>query len=129
VVNLTTESMAERINIAAMDFPSDQSELDACGLTTVPAQMVRPPLIAESPAHMECRVAQILDLGGEDGSHTFLVVEVVLFHVRDELWTEGTPDSRKFKLLGRAGNDDYLGLGDRGRFEMKRFKYEEWLKG
>ena len=54
-----------------------------------------------------------------------LVAEVVLFHVRDELRSEGAPKSREFKLLGRAGNDDYLGLGDRGRFEMKRLQYEE----
>ncbi|MDF1552964.1 MAG: flavin reductase family protein [Deferrisomatales bacterium] len=129
VVNLTTESMAERINLAAMDFPPDHSELAACGFTPVPARRVRPPRIAESPAHMECRVAQVMDLGGKHGSHSFLVAEVVLFHVRDELFSEGTPKSRDLKLLGRAGNDDYFGLGDRGRFEMKRLQYEEWSKG
>lgn len=126
VINLTTESMAEKINIAAMDFPPDQSELEACGLTTHPGQRVKPPLIAESPASMECRVLDIMDFGNQEASHSFLVAEVVMFHVSDEFWNEGTPESRKFKLLGRAGNDDYLGLGDRGLFEMKRLKYEEW---
>lgn len=128
VVNLTTESMAEPMNVAAMDFPPGRSELDACGLTAAPSQAVRPPRIAESPAHLECRVTQILELGGGDASHAFVVAEVVLFHVKDELWDGDAPASREFKLLARGGGNDYWGLGERGRFEMCRLQYEEWSK-
>ncbi len=40
VVNLVDEALAERMNICAVDFPADTSELDAAGLTKLPGHSI-----------------------------------------------------------------------------------------
>jgi flavin reductase (DIM6/NTAB) family NADH-FMN oxidoreductase RutF len=126
VVNLVTETMAEKMNIAAMDFPSTESEVEPSGFAILPSTIVRPPLIADSPAQMECKVSDILKFGQDKGAHDFLIAEVVMFHVRDELWKDGLPDCLGMNILGRLGDDYYSGI--REPFEIKRLRYEEWLK-
>src|SRR5947207_8304744 len=55
VVNLVTEEIAEKMNLASGDFASQVSEFDEAGLSRAPSEVVRPPRIAESPVSFECR--------------------------------------------------------------------------
>ena len=127
VLNVTTEAMQKGMMISAMDFPADESEVEPSGFTTVPATVVRPPRIAESPAQMECRVTEILEFGASAQRRNFVIAEVVMFHVNDAyLRDDGLPDHLQFGILGRLGDDYYWGR--KGPFEMKRIKYENWLK-
>jgi flavin reductase (DIM6/NTAB) family NADH-FMN oxidoreductase RutF len=127
VANLVTEKMKKAMIISAMDFPPDESEAAPSGLTLLPSTSVQPPRIAESPAQMECRVTDILEFGRVDERRKFLIAEVVMFHVKDELVRDdGFPDHLKFDVLGRLGDDTYWGR--KGTFEMKRIKYDEWKK-
>src|ERR1700730_19251860 len=48
VVNLVDEALAERMNICAVDFPTEIGELEPAQLDAVPSVGVRPPRIAES---------------------------------------------------------------------------------
>src|SRR5262249_33603602 len=54
VVNLVDESLAERMNICAVDFPAGTGELDEAELTPLPSVGVQPPRIAQSPVAFEC---------------------------------------------------------------------------
>ena len=54
VVNLVTESIAEKMNIASGDYAPGVSEFDEAGLTRAPSEVVRPPRIADSPVNFEC---------------------------------------------------------------------------
>src|SRR2546427_4058966 len=56
VVNIVTESIAEKMNIASGDYAPDVSEFEEAGLTRAPCDVVRPPRIAESPVNFECRM-------------------------------------------------------------------------
>jgi flavin reductase (DIM6/NTAB) family NADH-FMN oxidoreductase RutF len=128
VANLVTEAMKKGMMISAMDFPSNESEVAPSGLTTLPSSIVRSPRIAESPAQMECNVSEILEFGRGAERRNFVIAEVVMFHVKDELIRDdGLPDHRQFNILGRLGDDYYW--GHRGPFEMKRIKYENWKNG
>jgi len=128
VVNLTTEAMKKGMIIYAMNFPPGESEVDPGGFTTLDSALVRPPRIAESPAQMECRVTELLEFGQDRERRNFVIAEVVMFHVNDAcLRNDGLPDHLQFGILGRLGDDYYWGR--KGTFELKRIKYENWVKG
>jgi flavin reductase (DIM6/NTAB) family NADH-FMN oxidoreductase RutF len=63
VVNMVTEELAEPMTIAGAEFPVDESEIDAMGVTLLTSLRVKPPRIAESPINLECELAKIVDVG------------------------------------------------------------------
>lgn len=121
VVNVVDESMAEVMNQASADYPSDVNEFKEVGLTAVKSDLIRAPRVAESPINMECKLLQILEFGeistGSTGSNV-VIGEVVLVHVKDELWADDQIDISKWKPIGRLGGQLYCRMTD--RFEMKR---------
>ena len=48
VVNIVSESFAERMVMCSTDFDSDVDEFDVAGLTPVASQKVSPPRVGES---------------------------------------------------------------------------------
>lgn len=53
---------------------------ELAGLTPIPSEKVKPPRIAESAVHMECKLKQVIELEDDDGKVT---TDVVLGRVRD----------------------------------------------
>ncbi len=75
VVNLVTEAIVEKMNVASGDFAPSISEFPEVGLTPAPSDKVRPPRIAESPFNFECRLIRAVTVadntvffGAEDGN-------------------------------------------------------------
>ncbi len=116
-VSIVSEDVVEAMSVTSGSFSADDDEFAIAGLTAVPGEKVRAPLVAESPANIECRVDRILDLG--PGGRTKLVIgDVVAIHV-DERVLDGTRvDHDVLKAVGRmAGNSYSL---TRERFEVMR---------
>ena len=82
VVNLVDEDLAERMNICAVDFPTEVGELDPAKLTAIPSAGVKPPRIAESPVSFECVRIAGLSLGGNSMMEVGRVIHI---HIRDDL--------------------------------------------
>jgi flavin reductase (DIM6/NTAB) family NADH-FMN oxidoreductase RutF len=123
VVNLVDESLAEGMNVCAVDFPVGVDELRAAGLTCAPSVLVPPPRIAESPVHLECREVATLEIG----NNRLVVGEVLHLQVRDDF----VDDSRlhvhaeRLRLIGRMhGSGWYARTSD--LFQMPRLTYEQW---
>src|SRR3954471_910842 len=124
VVNLVDEALAERMNICAVDFPTEIAELEQADLRPVASVEVKPPRIAEAPVSFECRRITGLSLGGQS---TLEVGRVIHIHIRD-----GLVDPQKFyvqtdkmRLIGRMhGRGWYARTSD--LFEMDRMTYAEW---
>ena len=120
VVNMVDEAMAERMNVTAFAFPPGVSELDQAGLTAAPAVASRPPLIAESPVSLECRLVQAITLGP---ASTLVIGRVGHLHVRDDLI-----DAERHYILGEKmhlvarmhGRGWYARTSD--LFQMERLK-------
>jgi flavin reductase (DIM6/NTAB) family NADH-FMN oxidoreductase RutF len=126
VVNLVSEEIAERMNICAVDFPEGMNELTEADLTAVPASVVKPPRIKESPVNMECKLIEELRFG-EDGKRSIVLGEVLRFHIHDEVLTpRGHIDLNQMKPVGRLAGSGYIRLSD--RFDIKRMSYPEWRK-
>ena len=116
VVNVVTEAMAGQIVRASGDWPAEVDELALAGFTPLPAERVRPPRVAESPVHLECRLAREVPLG----ETVFVVGEILLGHVKDEMLVEGRVDATKLAPLARLGGDQYARLGEVLRFTRPR---------
>ena len=51
------------MNHSAIDTPSGVSEFELASLTAAPSLTVEAPRVAESPAHFECVVSTVLEVG------------------------------------------------------------------
>ena len=127
VVNLVDESLAERMNICAVDFPGGTGELDEAELTPLPSVGVRPPRIAQSPVSFECRRITGVSLGPRS---TLEIGRVIHIHIRDDLID---PDrmyvrTENMRLIGRMhGRGWYARTSD--LFLMDRLDLESWESG
>ena len=124
VVNLVDEALAERMNICAVDFPSEIEELDVAKLTEVPSVGVKPPRIAEAPVSFECKRITGLSLGGNS---TMEVGRVIHIHIRDDLIDAEKlyVKTDKIGLVGRMhGRGWYARTSD--LFLMERMSLADW---
>jgi flavin reductase (DIM6/NTAB) family NADH-FMN oxidoreductase RutF len=121
VLNAAIEELAEQVNLSSTELPHGQSEVELTGLHLEPAIKVKPPRIAEAPAHLECKVRQIIPIGDGPIAANLVIGEVVLIHVADlVLDDKGRPDPHKLRTIARLGGDWYCRSSD--LFEMKRPK-------
>lgn len=119
VLNAAVESLAEQVNLSSADVPYGESEVELTGLTLLRSLKVKPPRIAESPVHIECRVLQILPIGNGANSANLVIGEVLMIHIDDSLLDEkGRVDPRKLRTIARLGGDFYCRTSD--IFAMKR---------
>ena len=119
VLNAAVESLAEQVNQSSNELPPGESEVELTGLSLLPSRKVRPPRVAESPAHLECRVLQIVPIGDGPIAANLVIGEVVVIHVEDGVLDEsGRVDPRKLRTIARLGGDHYCRSTD--LFEMER---------
>jgi flavin reductase (DIM6/NTAB) family NADH-FMN oxidoreductase RutF len=116
--------------VAAMEFPPGVSELDAVGWTPVPSQRVKPPSIAESPVHLECRVHKVVDLGepGVAFSGVHLVIAEVVCLVLDESVCDDDlrVDQQRLAPVGRLGFPWFTRTTPESMFQLSRVPYAEF---
>jgi flavin reductase (DIM6/NTAB) family NADH-FMN oxidoreductase RutF len=119
VVNAAVEDLAEKVNSTSAELPRGQSEAELAGLELTPSEKVQPPRIVRSPAHLECRVRQIMYTGSGPIAANLVIGEVVLVHIEDRvLDAAGQVDPRKLRAIARLGGSDYCRTGD--LFQMER---------
>lgn len=124
VVCLVRESLAEQMNITAVDFDAEVDELKEAGLSAAASTKVTPPRIAESPVAFECETFQLIEIG----PHTLVLGKAVAMHIHDDCVMDAEKnyvDTVKLGLIGRMhGRGWYARTTD--RFEMPRMTVEEW---
>ena len=126
VVHVVNETLAEAMNVCAIDFPPGVSEIEEAKLTTVPSRRVAVPRIAEAPACLECREVTTV----ERGNSRVIIGEVVYAHVRDEFIDPAGPYIRADEMhaIGRMnGAGNYVRTRD-AFFKMPRIPYEDWQR-
>ena len=118
VVNLVPFALVEAMNATAASLPYGESEFERFGVIPTPAHSVRPPRVSAAPVAFECRLDRIIHVGeGSIAGHVVLG-RIVHFHVADSvLASDGKADPLKLDLVGRAGRNDYLRLGELFRLE------------
>lgn len=84
VINLTTEKLAFATDFCGVRSGRDTDKFKETGLTRERADIVKAPMIKESPVSIECRVKDIKELG----SHHMFLAEVVAVHADEEYMDE-----------------------------------------
>src|SRR4051794_4393759 len=56
VINIVTYDMVQQTSLASCEYPRGVDEFEKAGFTKEPATLVKPPMIKESKARMECKV-------------------------------------------------------------------------
>ncbi len=119
VVATATEAIAERMNQCAYEYPPDIDEFDKSGLTPRPATVVKPSLVAESPANIECSLLEIKRFGDRPGAGSVIFGRIVAIHVDDAVLADDRlVDPAKLGAVGRMGRSAYAKTT--ARFDMPR---------
>jgi flavin reductase (DIM6/NTAB) family NADH-FMN oxidoreductase RutF len=113
VINIVSDSFAEKLVLCANDFEPDVDEFDISDLAVVPSPMVTPPRVGDSKINFECRLKQIVEIGnGTAGSGFAVIGTIALFHIDDGIYDEGRVNLEKLKPVGRLAENWYTRLTD-----------------
>jgi flavin reductase (DIM6/NTAB) family NADH-FMN oxidoreductase RutF len=126
VINVVNESIAEAMNVCAVDFPKGVDELKKAGLTTAPSQVVTVPRIAQAPAALECREFQTIEVGPS----RIVLGRVVAMYIDDRYVDPAGPyiRSEEMHTIGRMnGRGAYVRTRD-AFFQMPRQTIQDWEK-
>ena len=118
VINVVDEAMAGSMNQTSKDYPGYVDEFKEAGLTPTKADLVKPPMVAESPINMECRTVQILVFGDAPRHTSFIIGEVIRVHVKEELLVGDEIQMTELKAIARMSGELYCRTRD--IFEMKQ---------
>lgn len=80
VINLTTEELVFATDYCGVVSGRDVDKFEKMRLTPVKAEIVKAPMIKESPVNIECIVKDIKELG----SHDMFIAQVAAVHVEEK---------------------------------------------
>jgi flavin reductase (DIM6/NTAB) family NADH-FMN oxidoreductase RutF len=98
------------MNATSAPLPRGSSEFVHAGLETAPCQLVKAPRVKASPAALECKVTQIVQLQDMNGAQTdrYLVMgQVIGVHLDEACLRDGVMDITLMKPIARCGYQDY----------------------
>lgn len=110
VLNLTTQNMAFATDWCGVKSGKDHNKFKEMKLHPIPSELLKCPMVKESPINIECKVKQIIPLG----SHDMFLAEVVKIHADEEFIDPetGTFDMQKAKLIAYS-HGFYYELGNK----------------
>jgi flavin reductase (DIM6/NTAB) family NADH-FMN oxidoreductase RutF len=121
VCNLATWELRKAMNLTSTPAPRAIDEMQAVGLERLPSRLVKPPRVAQSPAHLECRLHQLMELPPDprNGKRNVMVVGLVVgIHIDDAFVVDGRFDTARARPIARLGYNDYAVVTE--AFEMRR---------
>ena len=109
-INLTTRPLTKAVDWCGVKSGRDVNKFREMGLHAEPAQLVKAPLIKESPLNIECKVVEVKRLG----SHDMFIANVVAVDAEEDLIDKTTGQFQ----LNHAGplaysHGKYYGLGEK----------------
>ncbi|MEK7255533.1 MAG: flavin reductase family protein [Bacteroidota bacterium] len=109
VINVVNYSIVWQMAVASAQFPKGINEFEKSGLTPIPADLVRPFRVKESPVQMECKVTDVITLGEQGGAGHLIICEMLRMHIAESVLDErGRIDPHKLDLVGRLGRSYYV---------------------
>ena len=109
VCNLVSEELKDKMNSTSAHVARGVDEMALAGLTPAPSEIVKPPRVLESPAHLECQYLKTVEFESNlpNQSHGVVFGEVVGIHIQDEYLKDGLVDILKIRPVARLGYHDY----------------------
>jgi flavin reductase (DIM6/NTAB) family NADH-FMN oxidoreductase RutF len=121
VINIVSYDMVQQASLASCEYPKGTDEFIKAGFTKQPATLVKPPMVKESKAKLECRVVEIKSLGEQGGAGQLVICEVLVLHVDDNLLDANKKfEQAKLEHVARLGGDWYCHVSADNLFKVPK---------
>jgi flavin reductase (DIM6/NTAB) family NADH-FMN oxidoreductase RutF len=121
VINIVSYDMVQQTSLSSCEFSKGVDEFIKAGFTKEPATIVKPPMVKESKAKMECKVLEVKSLGEQGGAGNLIICEVLRLHINDALLNEEKKiDQTKLERVARLGGDWYCRVSKENLFAVPK---------
>jgi flavin reductase (DIM6/NTAB) family NADH-FMN oxidoreductase RutF len=121
VINIVDYNMVHQTSLASSEYTKGIDEFVKGGFTKERSVLVKPPMVKESKAKLECKVIEIKSLGEEGGAGQLVICEVLMLHLDDCLLDEKRKiDQTKLNLVARLGGDWYCKVTKENLFTVPK---------
>lgn len=110
VIHIADSPLMSALHDSSVEHPPEVSEVEQLGLETLPGERIKVPRLAAPPVAMECRFRQCLEFG--EARSRLIVGEVVMFHIRDGLVSNGKIETEALDPIARIAGPRYARLGE-----------------
>lgn len=107
VVHIVNSSALEKMNLTCAGLPSDQSEFEFAGISSIASQVVAPLSVADAPIRYECRLREVIRIDKQAGAGSMVLLDVVSVYVNDDIYHEGNINQKALDSVGKMGGDFY----------------------
>lgn len=121
VINMVNYNMVQQTSLASTEYPKGVNEFVKAGFTAIGSELVKPFRVKESPAQLECKVTQVIELGEKGGSGNLIICEIVLLHINEDVLDSNKQiDPDKIDLVARLGANWYSRTNKKALFEVAK---------
>ena len=120
-ISIVNYDIVEQTSLASSEYSRDIDEFTKSGLEKFKCIDISASAVQGSPFIMECKLYNIIELGGKPGSGNLILGEVVKFHVRKDIYTDDRIDPLKIDAVSRLGYSWYS-RSNKGLFKIKKPK-------
>ena len=107
-ISIVDYSMVEQVSLSSCEYEKSIDEFIKSGFSKKESVCISPPSVLNAPFIMECKLYNILELGGNPGSGNLILGEIVCFHVRENILNDKNEiDPYKLDAISRLGNNFY----------------------
>ena len=119
VINIVNYDMVQQTSLASSEFEKGVNEFEKAGFTPLASEIVKPFRVKESPAQLECKVKQVIELGDKGGAGNLIICEIILMHINEDvLDSNKNIDPHKIDLVARMGGNWYCRANGDTLFEV-----------
>ncbi|MDB5199189.1 MAG: flavin reductase family protein [Chitinophagaceae bacterium] len=123
VINIVTKDISGQTSLASAEYGDGIDEFIKAGFGKQKAMKVKPPMVKEAKAKLECKVIEIKPLGAKGGAGNLVICEVIYIHMDDEIVKDGQVDPAKLNLAARLGSDWYSEINTENIFTLNKPKH------
>jgi flavin reductase (DIM6/NTAB) family NADH-FMN oxidoreductase RutF len=121
VINIVNYDMVQQMSLASTEYPKGVNEFEKAGFTPVDSLTVKPKRVKESPAQLECKVTDVIELGPNGGAGNLIICEILLLHIHENVLDENQQvDPKKIDLVARMGGNWYSRANGSSLFEVEK---------
>jgi len=107
-VSIVDYNMVEQVSLSSCEYDSAIDEFVKSGFKKKNSSLISTPGVFNSPFIMECKLYNILELGGKPGSGNLILGEILCFHLREDiLKNDNEIDPYKLDPIARLGYNFY----------------------
>lgn len=106
VVNFVPYELVDKVHFCGTHSGRNVNKIEETGLTLMPSQKVKAPMIKECYAHLECKLHKMLPLG----DHTLFIGKVVNVLADKNAFIDDLLDNKKIQPTYYIGGDNYTAI-------------------